>query len=169
MLWLLIPLGFIVTLAGIAWYARRDELKPDAPGTRTVAAFCTDGRYSSDEERRDAELMGPGALGGVLLRVLAEQLKRAELTLNEPDRDDYGWGVTVERDGKRAYLLLGFVGDASEEWLLQVLDPSGGGPGPRELLPAIDAALKFLPGTSQLRWHSRKHRDEMTGRSAPLD
>src|SRR5262245_61266899 len=118
MLWLTIPValvvGVIATVVVVAVYSRRDDAKPDLPGTRTTVAFKTDGRYTSDEERRAAEDAGAGALGGVLLCALVEELKRAQLTADEPDADDYGWGVTVTRDGKSAYVLVGFVGDEDE-------------------------------------------------------
>src|SRR5204862_1820416 len=36
------------------------------------------------------------------------------------------------------------------EWTLMVTDPGGGGPGPRAILPRIDAALKALPGLPRI-------------------
>jgi hypothetical protein len=145
----------VVSLFGVAVWARRGERKPDVGGVRTLAAFKGGDQFISVEERQDEQTEGSAALGGGLLAALVREIEKQGLEVEAPDRDDYGWGVTVRGGEDKAYVHLGAIEEASA-WALMVLDPGSGGPGPRALLPAIDAALKALPGLSKIAWHRRE-------------
>ncbi|MDQ3367484.1 MAG: hypothetical protein M3680_18850, partial [Myxococcota bacterium] len=81
------------------------------------------------------------------------ELRRRGLGTSAIDGSDHGVDMRVTLEAKAAVLVLGATG--VPEWTLRV-DAQGGGPGPRELLPHVDAALRSLDGIAQLAWHRRR-------------
>jgi hypothetical protein len=145
-----------VGIFALAAYARRGESRADLPGARTVACFKADDVYTTLDERTNEEREGSAARGEGLLSALAGELSRAGLSVENVGPDDYGFGAALRLHTKRGYLRLGLSvdGAAVEDWV--VLDQRSGGPGPTELLPHIDQALRNLKGVSDIRRHSRE-------------
>jgi hypothetical protein len=163
----------IAGLVVLALWSRRGERRADATGVRTLATFGGGARYVLATERQ-AQRQSGEPVGEALLQAVAGELRQLGLSVTEVDQhESFGWAAHIERGGAKAYLLLGERPDGEHKWVLSVQDPSSGGPGPRSLLGAIDAALKRLAELRDITWHSRQcfdRGDEVsTAASSPID
>jgi hypothetical protein len=149
-IWLLPLLLLLAAPFALALYARRGVDRPDPSGVRTTVGFATDGRYATEEEPP----------GRPLVEALAEELRKRGIAVGGFDVDDYGFAMS---DRKNYYQL----GQVDKEWLLLVTDCSSGGPGAAKILPIVDAALRALPGVSQVKWMARHDAKQSSDR--PLD
>ena len=150
--------GLLVFMIGLAFFARRGEARPDAQGTRTLCQFEGPSQWGEDGDIEQGVWPGEG-----LITRLAEALQERGVTTDGIDLDDVGWACFAERDGDRAYLLLTQSADPEHSWLLHVLDPSSGGPGPVTLLFPAHEAVQSLDGALKVRWYAR----ERFGRGEP--
>ncbi|APR80826.1 Hypothetical protein A7982_06173 [Minicystis rosea] len=159
---------FVVALVGFALWTRRGESRPDPPGVRSVATFRGGNLHILAEERAAEADEGRAALGKGLLSVLSDRLRAHGLSVDTPDRDDYGWGVILRAEGETAHLLLGAAEDedAQPRWVLSVLDRAGG-PGPRAVLAHVDTALHTIAGLEAIQWYERG--DESAAAASPVD
>ena len=168
-----------VGLTVFAIHGRRHESRPDPEGVRTLASFR--GGPCGPEEHVEIVEEGPAAAGGDLLRALVDELAAEDVQPSDPvSRDGHGWGVLLS--DSEAYLQVGLRSageldgreldpDTEREWLLTLVDASGGGPGPRELLPPIHRALERVPGVDSIQWFPRHRFDEedTAGHPFPVD
>lgn len=119
-------------------WSRRGERKPDRPGERTAVSFHATGE---DGER--------------VIEALAEALRKRGFAIDAPDADDFGWAMHATKDGERGYIKLGRMEhEGAAEWLLHVVDPSSGGPGPASFVPHVGEALDGL-GFTDVSWQRR--------------
>ena len=86
----------VVSLFGVAVWARRGERKPDVGGVRTLAAFKGGDQFISVEERQDEQTEGSAALGGGLLAALVREIEKQGLEVEAPDRQGIGEGCRPE-------------------------------------------------------------------------
>jgi hypothetical protein len=136
-------------------WTRRGEARPDAPGVQSACTFRGGGRYLTAEEKALEAEQGSLVLGEGILTALTAALRGLGVDMGEPDADDKGWGVRARLGRRSAYLQLWRdLGD--DDWILVVLDPSSGGPGPDELLPVVGRALGTLAGIEGVIWHPRE-------------
>ena len=122
-------------------WSRRGEKRPDRPGEKSVAIFHGGEKWAED----------PAALA----TALAEALRKRGAAVDEPAADDPGWGMIATLRGERAYVL---VARTEEEdaltWILRVVDPNSGGPGPSALIPIVDESLRALD-VKDVAWQRR--------------
>lgn len=160
----------VMGLVAFGFWVNRGEGRPDVPGVRTLANFRGGTAYVLPSEQEASADNGYGVFGEGLIKALASALASSGFQVDAPSMDDSGWGVTLRRGDLRAYVHLGRVEDEGWEWVLHVVDPSGGGPCRPEVLPPVDAALKSLPGLTDILWYHRDRftRGEPTAASSPL-
>jgi len=120
-------------------WSRRGERKPDRPGERTVVSFR--GGVITEAE-------------GVC-KAIAEALRKRGFAIDAPEADDFGWAMHASHEGERGYIKVGRMEHEGDvEWLLHIVDPSSGGPGPAKFVPHVDEALKTL-GFTDVNWLRR--------------
>jgi len=120
-----------------AIWSRRGERKPDRPGERTVVSF-----------------RGGESLEGVT-KAIAEALRKRGFAIDAPDEDDFGWGMHATKGDERGYIKVGRMEHEGDvEWMLHIVDPSSGGPGPSAFVSHVDEALKTL-GFTDMNWQRR--------------
>ncbi|MBA3819316.1 MAG: hypothetical protein H0X17_10520 [Deltaproteobacteria bacterium] len=145
--------AFVLAMAFGGWWSRRSEGAGDGPDRRTIATFAGGAPYATEAERAARREAGPYPLGEGILAALAAELRRRGLGTSAIDARDYAVDMRLTLEAQAAVLVLGAIGDHA--WTLSV-DAQGGGPGPRDLLPHVDAALRSLDGISELKWHRRR-------------
>jgi hypothetical protein len=130
---------FIVALIVIsgpfafALFTRRGERKPDRPGERTVATF-----HAGDDA----------------VACLAEALRKRGVSVDAPGEDSTGLGMHATLGGDRAYILVGRTEEEdAPTWILRLLDPSSGGPGPSSMITPLEEALAEI--AKDVRWQRR--------------
>ena len=140
--------------AFVAWH-RRGERAPDRPGRPTAARFHG-GEELVTQAERDAEAdEGFGVYGEGVARVLARELARSGLEVDEPSAADFGWTFRASRGKARCDVLVGRVEDENAtEWLLTLNDPRCGGPGDPAFVAPVDEALRAL-GFADAKWEMR--------------
>jgi hypothetical protein len=159
--------GLLVFVIGLAIWTRRGESRGDAPGTRTLCQFEGPAAWGEDGDLEEGVWPGEG-----LITRIAEELRERGVAAENIDLDDSGWACFAERDGESAYLLLTPSADPEHSWLLNVLEPSSGGPGPANLLQPVHEALQGLEGVVRIRWYARERfgiGDPGPGAPYPLD
>ena len=122
-------------------WSRRGERKPDRPGERTVVSFKRGACALTEDE--------------AVANAIAEALRQRGFAIDAPDADDVGWAMHATHDGERGFIRVGRMeheGDA--EWLLHIVDPSSGGPGPAKFVSHVGEALKTL-GFTDVTWQRR--------------
>src|SRR5208283_2527041 len=85
------------------WWTRRGEQRPDLEGEPTVATFG----WAMEEHAEHVD--GLGGLGEGLVQALATELRARGVEVGDVTADDYGWGTKVEREGAKAYVLVGAI------------------------------------------------------------
>ena len=103
------------------------------------------------------------------MRALAAQLEARGLDVGEPDMDDYGWAVTVEKNGAVGHVQVGLSPEADDTWALRIVEPSGGGPGARPLLVPLHDALTSVEGVERYPRERMACGDVGEGADGPVD
>ncbi|QDT07777.1 hypothetical protein K227x_62050 [Rubripirellula lacrimiformis] len=77
--------------------------------------------------------------------------------------EDFAWSMDTKRNGKKLYLLLGFVGDGDDEWLMQINEYASSFwhifrrnqalPEREAISLFVDRALQTDENISVIRWH----------------
>jgi hypothetical protein len=115
------------------------------PTLRTYVNFIGAERYMGAGESPDDTV----TCGRGILEQVAERLRGAGIASGEVIDEDWGALLEVTKAKERLHVCSGFRG---EDWLISVCAPRAPAHAPaataflRELLTAIDAALKGLPG-----------------------
>ena len=136
-------------------WSRRGERKPDRPGERTVVSFRGGESFITDAEREGEKENGFAVYGEGVANALAEALRKRGFAIDAPDADDFGWAMHATKDGERGYIRVGRMEHEGDvEWLLHIVDPSSGGPGPSVFVSHVDEALQEL-GFTDLNWQRR--------------
>jgi hypothetical protein len=136
-------------------WSRRGERKPDRPGERTVVSFHGGESLITAAEREGEKEDGFSVYGEGVSKALAEALRKRGFAIDAPDADDFGWGMHATKDGERGYIRVGRMEhEGAVEWLLHIVDPSSGGPGPGSFVAHVDESLKAL-GFTDVNWQRR--------------
>ena len=157
-LWVVFAIALVVISAPFAFamWSRRGEGKPDRPGERTVVTFHGGESLVTDDERAAENDEGPGVYGEGVAKAIAEALRKRGFAIDTPDADEYGWAMHASKDGERGYIRVGRMGHEGDvEWLLQIIDPSSGGPGPASFVPHVDEALRTMGCFTDVSWQRR--------------
>lgn len=149
----LVMLAVISAPFALAIYTRRGEGRPDRPGERSVVQFRGGDRYTTETEREAAEMEGSIACGEGIAYAAAEELRARGLDVDAPEQDDVGWGFSASIGKERAYILVSRT-EEDAAWIMRIVDPSSGGPGPASFRSHIDAALQMLAVTN-VEWQRR--------------
>jgi hypothetical protein len=149
-----VALAVISAPFAFSLYARRGERRPDRPGERSVVQFHGGDRYTTDSEREASETEGSIVCGEGIARAIAEGLRARGVDVDAPEQDDVGWGFSASIGKERAYVLVGRTEEEETAWIMRIVDPSSGGPGPASFRAHIDAALQMLDVTD-VEWHRR--------------
>jgi hypothetical protein len=153
-------IGAVLVLTFLAeLWSRRNRSASDPPDRRTVATFAGGERYQA------ADASGRG-----ILQALADEIRLRGFGISTLDAHDQTIDVRITLEQHVAVLVL--AADSPAHWKLRV-DAASGGPGPRAVLPHVDAALRNLEGITQLAWHPRRAPGEVQpagpGATSPLD
>jgi hypothetical protein len=136
-------------------WSRRSERKPDRPGERTVVSFRGGESLITQAEREREKEDGFSVYGEGVSKALAEALRKRGFAIDTPDADDFGWTMHATRGGERGYIRVGRMEHEGDvEWLLHIVDPSSGGPGPASFVPDVGEALEEL-GFTDANWQRR--------------
>lgn len=136
-------------------WSRRGERKPDRPGERTVVSFRGGESFITAAEREAEKDDGFGVYGEGVTKALAEALRKRGFAIDAPDADDFGWSMIASREGERGYIRVSRMEHEGDvEWLLHIVDPSSGGPGPASFVAHVGEALKAL-GFTDMNWQRR--------------
>ncbi len=136
-------------------WSRRSERKPDRPGERTVVSFRGGESFITAAEREGEKEDGFSVYGEGVSKAIAEALRKHGFAIDTPDAEDFGWTMHATRDGERGDIRVGRMEhDGEVEWLLHIVDPTSGGPGPASFVPHVAEALEKL-GFTDLNWQRR--------------
>jgi hypothetical protein len=137
-------------------WSRRGERKPDRPGEHTVVSFKGGEKLITDAEREAEKEDGFSVYGEGVAKALAEALRKRGFAIDAPDADDFGWAMHASKDGERGYIRVARMEHEGDvEWLLHIVDPSSGGPGPASFVSHVDEALKSLACFTDVSWQRR--------------
>ncbi|MFN7892331.1 MAG: hypothetical protein ACK5OC_18690 [Pirellula sp.] len=109
-------------------------------------------------------------IGEEIAEYFAAKFKDMGIHISRVDNyDDFAWSLDTTKNGKKLFLLLGYVGDGDFEWLMQINEYSSffnlfrrkSLRSEREAIAyAVHAVLNADNHVSKVRWHVGEFSDE---------
>jgi hypothetical protein len=102
-------------------------------------------------------------IGEEIAEYFATKFKDMNVPISKVENyDDFAWSMDTTKNGKKLFLLIGYVGDGDYEWLLQINEYSSllhlfgrkRSQADREAVAhAVNAVLRTDNHVSKIRWH----------------
>lgn len=102
-------------------------------------------------------------IGEEIAEYFAAKFQDMDIPISRVDNyDNFAWSMDTTKNGKKLFLVLGYVGDGDYEWLLQINEYSSllnlfrrnRSQAEREAVAhALNAVLRADSHVSKIRWH----------------